>query len=64
MSGHQGMPGYPGLPGSVGLLHDTSGIGVRYIYIYIVLNFDDYLCTYMLRLMKLLKDTVKKIFVI
>lgn len=33
MSGHQGMPGYPGLPGSVGLLHDTSGIGVRYIYI-------------------------------
>ncbi len=58
------MPGVPGPPGPVGVVQDTSGTGVRCLDDVLISHTHSaiYLCLF--RLQMLLKDIVKKIFVL
>ncbi len=64
LAGADGLPGVPGPPGSVGVVSETSDTEVRYLYNVIIFNthFADYLHSF--RLLMLLKDIVKKTFVL
>jgi hypothetical protein len=62
LPGADGMPGGPGLSGPVGIVEDTSGTGVSYLYNVFIFNEYFIIYCHLFSLLKLLKNIVKKIF--